>query len=91
MPDRIVLAYSVDADDAFMFHALRAGEVDTRGLLFEQVVPEIASAFEANLARLARAGAAIADCTVDDLIEGLAEATRIGSIAGIEASRVHAD
>jgi 1,4-dihydroxy-6-naphthoate synthase len=35
MPDRIVLAYSVDADDAFMFHALRAGEVDTRGLLFE--------------------------------------------------------
>jgi 1,4-dihydroxy-6-naphthoate synthase len=30
----ISLAYSVDADDAFMFHALRTGEVDTRGLSF---------------------------------------------------------
>ena len=30
----ISLAYSVDADDAFMFHALRAGGVDTRGLSF---------------------------------------------------------
>jgi 1,4-dihydroxy-6-naphthoate synthase len=30
----ISLAYSVDADDAFMFHALAAGAVDTRGLTF---------------------------------------------------------
>jgi 1,4-dihydroxy-6-naphthoate synthase len=30
----ISLAYSVDADDAFMFHALRAGGVDPRGLTF---------------------------------------------------------
>jgi 1,4-dihydroxy-6-naphthoate synthase len=30
----VSLAYSVDADDAFMFHALRAGGVDTRGLAF---------------------------------------------------------
>jgi 1,4-dihydroxy-6-naphthoate synthase len=30
----ISLAYSVDADDAFMFHALRAGRIDTRGLAF---------------------------------------------------------
>jgi 1,4-dihydroxy-6-naphthoate synthase len=30
----ISLAYSVDADDAFMFHALRTGEVDSRGLEF---------------------------------------------------------
>jgi 1,4-dihydroxy-6-naphthoate synthase len=30
----ISLAYSVDADDAFMFHALRAGAIDTRGLTF---------------------------------------------------------
>ena len=28
------LAYSVDADDAFMFHALEAGAIDTRGLTF---------------------------------------------------------
>jgi 1,4-dihydroxy-6-naphthoate synthase len=30
----ISLAYSVDADDAFMFHALRAGAIDTGGLTF---------------------------------------------------------
>jgi len=30
----ISLAYSVDADDAFMFHALRTGDIDTRGLTF---------------------------------------------------------
>jgi 1,4-dihydroxy-6-naphthoate synthase len=30
----VSLAYSVDADDAFMFHALRAGTVDTEGLQF---------------------------------------------------------
>lgn len=30
----ISLAYSVDADDAFMFHALRAGAIDADGLTF---------------------------------------------------------
>jgi 1,4-dihydroxy-6-naphthoate synthase len=30
----ISLAYSVDADDAFMFHALRHGRIDTEGLEF---------------------------------------------------------
>jgi 1,4-dihydroxy-6-naphthoate synthase len=33
-PPTISLAYSVDADDAFMFHALGAGAIDTRGLSF---------------------------------------------------------
>jgi 5,8-dihydroxy-2-naphthoate synthase len=32
---RVKLAYSVDADDAFMFHALHDGRIDTRGLTFE--------------------------------------------------------
>lgn len=31
---KISLAYSVDADDAFMFHALASGAVDARGLTF---------------------------------------------------------
>jgi 1,4-dihydroxy-6-naphthoate synthase len=31
---RISLAYSVDADDAFMFHALTTGVIDARGLSF---------------------------------------------------------
>ena len=30
----ISLAYSADADDAFMFHAIRAGLIDTGGLRF---------------------------------------------------------
>jgi 1,4-dihydroxy-6-naphthoate synthase len=33
-PPELRLAYSVDADDAFMFHALATGQVDTRGLRF---------------------------------------------------------
>lgn len=32
---RIRLAYSADADDAFMFHALAAGQIDARGLAFD--------------------------------------------------------
>jgi 1,4-dihydroxy-6-naphthoate synthase len=35
MASRIHLAYSADADDAFMFHALRTGAVDLEGLEFE--------------------------------------------------------
>jgi 1,4-dihydroxy-6-naphthoate synthase len=34
LPQTISLAYSVDADDAFMFHALRHGRIDTEGLAF---------------------------------------------------------
>ena len=33
-PPTISLAYSVDADDAFMFHAIREGRIDTGGLAF---------------------------------------------------------
>ena len=33
-PTPVSLAYSVDADDAFMFHGLRAGAVDADGLVF---------------------------------------------------------
>src|SRR5688572_14316794 len=34
-PRRIQLAYSADADDAFMFHALRTGAIDLGDLEFE--------------------------------------------------------
>jgi 1,4-dihydroxy-6-naphthoate synthase len=34
VPAPISLAYSVDADDAFMFHALATGAIDTYGLTF---------------------------------------------------------
>jgi 1,4-dihydroxy-6-naphthoate synthase len=47
------LAYSVDADDAFMFHALRTGAVDTRGLEFSHQRADTAA-----LNQLAAAGQA---------------------------------
>src|SRR3954451_20666792 len=34
---RVSLAYSVDADDAFMFHALHENRMDTRGIAFSHV------------------------------------------------------
>ena len=37
----IRVGHSADPDDAFMFWALEAGRVDTRGLEFEQVVSDI--------------------------------------------------
>jgi 1,4-dihydroxy-6-naphthoate synthase len=49
----ISLAYSVDADDAFMFHALRAGALDTDGLTFSHRRDHTAA-----LNRLAIAGGA---------------------------------
>ena len=54
MNDRpLSLAYSVDADDAFMFHAIREGLIDTRGLTFTHQRGDTAA-----LNRLAIAGGA---------------------------------
>jgi len=52
-PRQISLAYSVDADDAFMFHALRAGRVGAPDLTFAHQRGDTAA-----LNRLAIAGAA---------------------------------
>jgi 1,4-dihydroxy-6-naphthoate synthase len=49
----ISLAYSVDADDAFMFYALRGGRIDTEGLTFTHRRDHTAA-----LNRLAAEGAA---------------------------------
>jgi 1,4-dihydroxy-6-naphthoate synthase len=49
----ISLAYSVDADDAFMFHAVRVGAIDTAGLRFAHRRADTAA-----LNRLALDGAA---------------------------------
>ncbi len=61
-----------------------------RGVLLEELTPDIARAFEASLQTLSRAGAKLAECDLDDLLARLAEATAIGSIAGLQASRIHA-
>lgn len=62
-----------------------------RGVVLDAMEPEIAKAFENSLRRCERSGAILVECTLDDLIHEMAEATSVGSIAGIEASRVHAD
>lgn len=98
------LAYSVVACAAA--DAIMAGETATtlvprpvaglrigvpRGQLLAGLSTAIAAAFEASLDRLAAAGADLVECSIDDLIDRLRQATAIGSIAGLEASRVHAD
>ncbi len=60
------------------------------GLLLRNTEPEIAMAFDLAVTALKEAGAQIVRIELDGLIVALSEATRIGSIAGIEASRVHA-
>lgn len=62
-----------------------------RGRLLETLDDSVAAAYEQVLSRLAKAGCIVTDIAIDDLLEDLAQATRIGSIAGIEASRIHAD
>lgn len=61
-----------------------------RGQLLEDMEPPLSRAFDLSTKALEQAGAVIADCLIDDLIEAMAVATSIGSIASIEASRVHA-
>ncbi|EFM56154.1 amidase [Brucella inopinata BO1] len=91
--------------DAILTDAVMAGEkpippeaLPVKGLrialpkdyLLADMEPDVAAHFEASLAALEKAGAIIADLAVDHLIGRLKEATRIGSIAGIEASHIHA-
>jgi aspartyl-tRNA(Asn)/glutamyl-tRNA(Gln) amidotransferase subunit A len=51
----------------------------------------VEQAFAAALDRLARAGARIADHSIDDLLQAMTDTTAAGSIASVEASEVHAD
>ncbi|MEN5297321.1 amidase [Brucella sp. TWI559] len=60
------------------------------GLLLHDMQPEVATAFDLAASTLEKAGARVVRIELDDLILAFYEATRIGSIAGIEASRVHA-
>ncbi|HHV67681.1 MAG TPA: amidase, partial [Ochrobactrum intermedium] len=91
--------------DAILTDAIMAGEAPVlpealslkglrialpKGYLLADMEPDVAKHFEATVALLEKAGAVIADLEVDDLIQRLREATRVGSIAGIEASHVHA-
>ncbi|EJN05416.1 amidase [Phyllobacterium sp. YR531] len=74
--------------DAISLSGLRIGV--PRGVLFKNTEPEVEKAFSSSLQAFEKAGAILADCSIDDLIAALARATSVGSIAGIEASRIHA-
>jgi 1,4-dihydroxy-6-naphthoate synthase len=73
----ISLAYSADADDAFMFHAIRAGLIDTRGLSFTHWRGDTAA-----LNRLAL-GEATVDQRAADVGVGGREADVIAISAGV--------
>jgi aspartyl-tRNA(Asn)/glutamyl-tRNA(Gln) amidotransferase subunit A len=60
------------------------------GSVLDAMEPAIAEAFKTSLSLSEKAGAVLVDCILDDLIHEMAEATSVGSIAGIEGSRVHA-
>lgn len=74
--------------DHFSLSGLHIGV--PRGVLFSNIEPDIEKAFNVSLQACEKAGAVIVDCSIDDLIEAMAQATLAGSIAGIEASRIHA-
>lgn len=61
-----------------------------RGRLFERMEDAVDAAFDGALGRVERAGARVADISVDDLLADMREATRSASIAAMEGAEVHA-
>ena len=61
-----------------------------RGYLFDELDPEVAAGFEAAVARLSAAGAAISDIRLD-VLEELRPANRPKSIVSAEAFAIHRD
>ena len=60
------------------------------GYLFDELDPEVAAGFEAAVARLSAAGAAISDISLD-IREELRPANRLKSIVSAEAFAIHRD
>jgi len=87
--DAIMAGEAISIPEPIFLNGLRIGV--PRGYLLADMEKAIAGAFEQCLQACATAGAIIVDCSIDDLIDALADATSVGSIAGIEASRVHAE
>ncbi|HUN10847.1 MAG TPA: amidase family protein, partial [Rhabdaerophilum sp.] len=62
-----------------------------RGVLFEDVESAVASAFEAGLAALSKAGARIVEMEIDDLIRDMRAVLAPAPIAACEAAEIHRD
>lgn len=90
-----IAADAIMAADAPVFltpaslNGLRIGLV--QGRLMEDMEPPVAHGFALSLKKLLVQGVGFDDVAIDDLLEQMDAATVIGSIAGIEASRIHRD
>jgi aspartyl-tRNA(Asn)/glutamyl-tRNA(Gln) amidotransferase subunit A len=89
LADAVMAGEAADRSEPISLRGLRIGL--PQGEVLSALEPSIAGAFEQSLRLCEKAGAILVECTLDDLIGDMAEATSVGSIAGIEGSRVHAD
>ncbi len=86
--DAVMAALTPNPIEPVPLKGLRIGVL--KGQLLAGTEGPVADGFARSLEALERAGALIVDLSIDDLIDAMAEATSVGSIAGIEGSRVHA-
>lgn len=89
LADAIMAGEEFCAPRAVPLAGLRIGL--PRGRLLEDMEPTVEAGFRRSLGLLEAAGARVADHGIDDIVGEMIEATRGGSIAGIEAAAVHAD
>ncbi|NGO52488.1 amidase [Allomesorhizobium camelthorni] len=87
--DAIMAGEEPDALEPFPLSGLRIGI--PQGRLFGDIDAAVAEGFARSLKALEAAGAKIADHPIDDLLNGMAEATKGASIASVEAAEIHAD
>ncbi|MEZ0169074.1 amidase [Microvirga sp. TS319] len=87
--DAIMAGEEPRAPEPYRLAGLRIGV--PRGRLFSRSEALVEEAFEKTLGRLSKAGAAIADHPIDDLLLAMRDTTAAASIASIEAAEVHAD
>lgn len=62
-----------------------------RGVLFGETQAEVLDTFERCVRGVEKAGARVADLSIDDLIAAMRAATKRASIASMEGAEVHAD
>jgi len=75
--------------EPFPLNGLRIGI--PRGRLLGDMDAAVAAGFERSLKALETAGAKVADHSIDDLLNEMADATKGASIASVEAAEIHAD
>ncbi|WP_353645976.1 amidase [Mesorhizobium sp. WSM2239] len=87
--DAVMAGEEPDALEPFPLASMRIGI--PQGRLFGDIDAAVAEGFARSLKPLEAAGAIIADHSVDDLLNNMAEATKGASIASVEAAEIHAD